>query len=141
MKSSSAHTPIEPLKPVCKWRFLIVDDEPLIVRIISGFLADVAMTLGKANSGEEALEIFAAEEFDVLITDRFMPGIDGIALVKHVKERRPELKTILISGVHTKPLTESGEEVSDLFLPKPFSKTDLLREVERLCAPPASVKN
>lgn len=137
MKSSLPNDSTPSQDTLTKRRFLIVDDEPLIVRIISDFLAEVATALGKASSGEEALEIFAAEEFDVLITDRFMPGIDGIALVKHVKEKRPTLKTILISGIHTKPLTESGEEVADLFLPKPFSKAELLREVERLFALPS----
>ncbi len=115
-----------------KHRFLVVDDEPIVVKILASFLEDVALTIAKAHSAEEALVLLQNNEFDMLITDRFMPGMDGIELIQKASLLKPDLKTILISGVATKPVGPDGSDVADLFMPKPFSKPQLLQEVAQL---------
>jgi CheY-like chemotaxis protein len=111
-----------------------VDDEPIVVKIVSGFLEESAETLGRAHSADDALELLQNGNFELLIADRFMPGMDGIQLIQQARARQPEIKTILISGVATKPLDKNGGEVADLFMPKPFSKAELLLEIDRLFA-------
>ena len=115
-----------------KHRFLVVDDEPIIVKIVSSFLEDIALYIAKAHSAEEAMNLLQNEEFEMLITDRFMPGMDGIELIQAATHYKDGLKTILISGVATQPLDSNGRKVADCFLPKPFSKTHLLEQVAQL---------
>ena len=114
-------------------RFLIVDDEPLILWITSDFLSGIAGGIVQASNAREAISAFTTGDFDILITDRFMPGMDGIALSRLLKTKHPTLKVILISGVAGK-LSFPIHGGPDLFLPKPFTQEQLLESVRQVLA-------
>ena len=108
-------------------RVLLVDDEPLILLILAGFLEGGPWETVAAKSADEALEKFEPGTFDIVITDRTMPEMDGIQLCSTLKQRQPELRVILISGMPPAaplPAPESGGP--DAFLAKPFTQTSLL---------------
>lgn len=112
-------------------RVLLVDDEPLILVITNDFLAGIASSVTQASNAREALAAFETGEFDLLITDRFMPGIDGLGLTRILKAKNPHLKVILISGFAGKmPVEQEGGP--DAFLLKPFSREQLLQSMRQV---------
>ena len=72
-----------------KARILAVDDQRYFRELIEGLLEDEGYDVQTAASGEEALHILEREDFEIVVTDLVMPGIDGAELVRRVKERCP----------------------------------------------------
>ncbi|HBN05750.1 MAG TPA: hypothetical protein DD434_08175 [Bacteroidales bacterium] len=84
-----------------RYRILIVDDEVRIVQNLKQIMDDAfddGIEIRTATSGPECLRIFWEWKFDLLITDIRMPGIDGIELVKGIRESNETLKIIVISA-------------------------------------------
>lgn len=77
---------------------LIVDDEPSILKSLSGLLADEGFEIRTAANGYEALKIIDSESPDLVLLDIWMPGIDGIETLKEIKRNNPYIQVIIISG-------------------------------------------
>ena len=77
---------------------LVVDDEPLIREIVAKYLEGDGHTVEIVANGLEALERFQAGEFDLVITDRAMPNMDGEALAAAIKGLKPDTPVILLTG-------------------------------------------
>jgi two-component system, NtrC family, nitrogen regulation response regulator NtrX len=77
---------------------LIVDDEPSILRSLSGLLTDEGFEVITANNGYEALKVIDAEAPDLVLLDIWMPGIDGIETLKEIKKSSTSLPVIIITG-------------------------------------------
>jgi CheY-like chemotaxis protein len=88
----------------------------------------------EANNGNAALRIFEMENhIDLLITDVIMPGLTGPELAAHLRERRPALKVLFISGYADEKLEHQGLiNEATLFLQKPFSPNLLAMKVREL---------
>ena len=101
---------------------LIVDDEPSIREVLchmaKGMLqADVM----EARDGREALFLFAQKEPDIVITDIRMPGMDGVTLLKELKEKDPTIPVIIITGFPSlKVAIHAMKEGASDFITKPF---------------------
>ncbi len=79
-------------------RLLLVDDEENILRSLKRILRNESFQLSTANSGNEALELMAAEPYDLVISDARMPGMDGATLLSQIKSRWPDCIRILLTG-------------------------------------------
>ena len=79
-------------------RILAVDDQPLPLQAVAAYLAADGHTVETANSGHEALKAFRAGKFDVVITDRAMPVMNGDQLAAMIKETTPDIPVILLTG-------------------------------------------
>jgi signal transduction histidine kinase len=77
---------------------LLVDDEPGILRVLGISLADRGYRVYTAESGENALRIFRDAKPDIVLTDIKMPGMDGIELLKNIKQQSPNTEVIMITG-------------------------------------------
>jgi two-component system cell cycle sensor histidine kinase/response regulator CckA len=87
----------------------------------------------EASGGEEALEIVKAGETEIhlLITDVVMPNMDGPTMVRHVKELKPDLAVIFMSGYAEEAFRRNDEKAEDIhFLPKPFGLKQLAAKVK-----------
>ncbi|MBV8169767.1 MAG: response regulator, partial [Alphaproteobacteria bacterium] len=103
---------------------LLVEDEDPVRLFTARALRNKGYKVMEAKSGEAALELLGGltDRIDVLITDAVMPVIDGPALIKLVREQRPDIRVICISGHTDEALRERIRTAGDvLFLPKPFS--------------------
>ena len=80
-------------------RCLIVDDDPLVRRTLGRVLQSQGMAVAEAASGEEALAAFEAGPVPLVITDLYMPGMDGVTLLREVLERHPDTAVLIITGV------------------------------------------
>ncbi len=79
-------------------RVLIVDDEPNVRRSLQGILQDEGFEVETASSGEECLGLFDRRSFDAVFLDIWLPGRDGMEVLKQIKDRRPGQSVIMISG-------------------------------------------
>ena len=79
-------------------RILIVDDEEELVSALAERLVLRGFQVESATSGTDALKLSRKRDFDVLVADVKMPGIDGLALMVAIKRDRPELPVILFTG-------------------------------------------
>jgi signal transduction histidine kinase len=86
------------MEATMKETILIVDDEEGIRKVLAIALADAGYRVLAAESGEEALELFKQEAPPIVLTDIKMPGIDGVELLRRIKQRNPETEVIMITG-------------------------------------------
>jgi len=113
---------------------LLVDDQRDIVRLLHSTLQTLGHQLDivDAPSGEEALLEASRRKVDLLVADYLLPGISGVELMRKIKVRHPELKTIFISGMTERKardemLNAGGVAIFD----KPIPLADFLDAVER----------
>jgi DNA-binding NtrC family response regulator len=114
-----------PIKPI-----LIVDDEPIVRESLKDWLEDAGYKVVTAEAGEQALELIAEKDFSVVILDIRLPGRTGIAVLKELKEKKPELKAIIITAYPTSNLTAEALQLGAIdYLVKPIAPDDLERLV------------
>jgi PAS domain S-box-containing protein len=103
-------------------RILIIDDEKVIRDGVERALAGMGYVFGKAESGEKGIDRIREEGCDIVLLDLMMPGIDGFAVLNWIKENRPEIEVIVITGFATvsKAVTAMKQGAFD-FVGKPFT--------------------
>jgi len=126
---------VEPLTeaaPGAGERLLVVDDEPVIARVVSEQLRRLGYHVTAVNDPEEALELLAEEpdEFDLLLTDLQMPGMDGVELAARVGRLRPDLPVVLSTGNRwSVPASTARAAGIREIVDKPFRLEELARAV------------
>jgi putative two-component system response regulator len=115
-----------------KPRVLCVDDEPVILQILSRLLEVQGFEPVTCKDGASAIAEFDSSLFDVVITDVHMPGMDGIALMRELRSRQPELPVVVVTGHGTVDTAiQALREGASGMLVKPFTGEELLGEVRR----------
>jgi two-component system, NtrC family, nitrogen regulation response regulator NtrX len=77
---------------------LIVDDEPGVRTALSGVLRDEGYEVDAAESGEACLERLARQDYDVVVLDIWLPGMDGLSTLARMRERQVDSQVVIISG-------------------------------------------
>ena len=113
-------------------RVLIVDDEERVVQSIAGVLEDEGFLVTTTGGGAEAIELFQKEEPDVTLLDIWMPGMDGIEVLKRLKAISPDCLVIMISGHATISTAMAAVKFGAFdFIEKPLSLDLLLQTIRR----------
>ena len=116
-----------------KGRVLVVDDQRYFRELLEGLLREADYEVRTAASGEEALEIFAGESFDVVITDLVMPGMDGSDLVHRVKQENANQDIVVVTGVvDVKTAVDAMKIGADEYLLKPIDASVLTSALDNL---------
>jgi len=111
-------------------RVLLVDDEEELIEYLSKRLLREGFTVRAVTSGERAVAAVEDEDFDVALVDLRMPGIDGIETQRQMKERRPHLQTVVLTGHGSlEAALKSGQQDAFRFLQKPVDHDDLIRAI------------
>jgi PAS domain S-box-containing protein len=105
-------------------RVLLVDDQADVLESVADMLGALGHTVAIADSGEEALRHFGRENFDVVLTDLGMPGINGIELARRVRAQRPGTPVALLTGWGADYEENPPEEVTSV-LSKPVTMKSL----------------
>jgi len=92
-------------------KIMLVDDETEFLEVMSERLTSRGIDVATSTSAEKAIERLGKEQFDAVILNLQMPGMDGLEALKHMKEKRPELQVILLTGHAT---VEKGVEAIKL---------------------------
>jgi putative nucleotidyltransferase with HDIG domain len=114
-------------------RILIVDDEEPIRDFVSAMLTSANYTCSQAASGKEALALLnSGEDFELMLSDLMMPGMDGIALLESSKERFPDMPVIMVTAVTDVSVALGAIRNGAYdYLLKPFERDQLLATVRR----------
>ncbi len=114
---------------------LVVDDDPGVVKFVGTLLERGGYTVIPAVGPHEALTAFtnAPDSISLVLADVVMPQIDGLELVKRMREKRPDLPYILMTGFSTEALMQYLIDVEGgPLLRKPFTSEALLARIRKV---------
>ncbi len=112
-------------------KLLVIDDEPIVRTSCQKILIPEGYEVKIAENGNEGLEILEKERFNLILLDLKMPGIDGVDVLKIIKERWPEIKVIILTGYSTVETAVTTLRMGAFnFIEKPFTPDKLLKSVE-----------
>lgn len=106
---------------------LVVDDEPAILRILSVALDEIGCKVIPVEDARSALEVVRSQQLHVAIVDIQLPDINGLDLVKQIKDLGADIPIILISAYGEPP-----EHTAERFIPKPFDVNRFTRTVDNV---------
>jgi ActR/RegA family two-component response regulator len=120
MIQNTAHSP----------HVLLVEDEAGVAKGLKMILSKEGYAVDVTKTGLKALEVFRGNGFELVVTDLRLPDIDGLDVVRVIKEERPETKVVIITGY---PSVSSAVESAKLgvsdYLRKPFTDDDFMAAV------------
>ncbi len=116
-----------------KKAMLVVDDDPLIRKIIRGVLEDLGYPCEEAPDGVEALELIRKERFDIVLCDIRMPGMDGLQVMAEARKIRTDTPFIIITGYESEYAYDQVMEAgAQDFITKPFTQEELQTKLARV---------
>ena len=111
---------------------LLVDDEEIILNSIRADLRNEKYDVTLATSGEEAIAKFKEYQFDLIVTDLMMSGVDGIKVLKEAKKSNPEVGVIILTGFgDMTSAIDALRSGADDYLLKPCDTDELIIRIDR----------
>lgn len=113
-------------------KILVVDDSPVVKKIVTTTLVKKGFEVREALDGVAALEILLSEKIDLVITDLNMPKMDGLQLTREIR-KNPTYKRIPVIMLTTNPSEEQKalEAGANLYLKKPVTSEELISHVQK----------
>ena len=131
----SASSPVPSAEPTESWRgsgrVLVIDDDAMVRAVARRLLESFGLTVDDVPGGAGALELMTADPngFDAVLLDLTMPEMGGPEVLRRLREIRPDLPVVVMSGYHEDEASSSlGAEISG-FVQKPFTPADLARRM------------
>ena len=113
---------------------LVVDDDPALLQALPEALRlrMVGVTVDTADSGPAALDRMVGRDYDAIVTDIKMPGMDGLALLAEIRARRPDTPTLMITGHGEYDLAIRALRGGAYdFIQKPIDRDDVVASLHR----------
>lgn len=123
------------MKQIREIKVLLAEDDEQVLLITKKILASICSSVDTAKDGREALELFEKRgaDYDLVVTDIYMPNLNGIELCRNVKRLKKSIPVIAISGYDDKEyLLDAINSGVDRYLIKPCSKEKVLDLVHEL---------
>lgn len=115
-----------------KKSILIVDDDRIILSILTARYKNKGYEVYSAENGEEAVEIFKTRNIDLIITDYFMPGMSGHEVIRNIRQINKRVKILVLSAQKTETYVDNALKAgADDYIAKPFSPVELDLRIER----------
>ena len=126
-------------------RVLLVDDDAALRETLADALAIAGLDVSQADNGATALAMIESSGFDVVVSDLYMPGVDGLELLMGLQRAAIPTPVIVMTGGfkghfgNPDPLTEPNLKAARIFgavrtLHKPFLPSELIREIEAIAS-------
>lgn len=110
---------------------LIMEDEEVVARGLEMVLTEEGYNVDLAFTGEQALETFANDDYDLLVADLKLPDADGMDVVKTVKDEKPETEVVIITGYSSVNSAVDAMKMGVFdYLTKPFIEDEIKEAVE-----------
>lgn len=120
----------EAMQPPPTGRVLVVDDDPTVAEVVTGYLHRAGYAVDRAETGPGALERAAAHWPDLVVLDLMLPELDGLEVCRRLRERGP-VPVIMLTALGDEGDRVLGLEVgADDYVTKPFSPRELVLRVE-----------
>lgn len=105
---------------------LIIEDEARMREVIKMLLSDMPLTIFEACDGQQAIDIFGSESIQMVVTDLKLPKVGGMDVLRHIKERRPEVPVIIITAFGSiDNAVEAIHQGAFDYVTKPFTEDKL----------------
>lgn len=118
-----------------KGRILVVDDEDIVRTSCSRTLSPEGYEVRLAKNGVEGLKMASEERFDLVLTDLKMPDMDGIEVLRIIKEKWPETAVIIVTGYQTVDTAVKAIKLGAYdYIEKPFTPDALISAVDEAMA-------
>ena len=114
-------------------RVLVVEDEALVREVIVAYLDANGHEVEEAEDGAQALAVFSPGDFDLVITDRAMPGMSGDQVAEEIKERSPDTPILMLTGFGA--LMGNRPKGVDAVVAKPITMGELIQAISALTDP------
>jgi HD-like signal output (HDOD) protein/CheY-like chemotaxis protein len=116
-------------------RVLFVDDDAAILAGVANSMrrAPAGWDTRYALGGDAALDLLAAERFDVVVSDLSMPAVDGLAVLERAREEHPDAVRIVLSGGAGPTAALEVTRVAHRYIAKPYREADLRAAIDRAC--------
>jgi len=113
-------------------RVMVVDDEENIREVLSNYLESMNYEVDTAEDGQEALNKFEKGDFDLIISDLLMPNIDGLELLKRIREIDKDIIFLMITGYPSiETAVDAIKKGAYDYITKPFHMEDVKLRIER----------
>ena len=118
-----------------KKRILFVEDDPILLQMYAAMMDDAPdqWEVETAGDGRQALQLMARAPFDVVVSDLFMPGMDGIELINEVRTRHPRTSRIILSVMSNQEKVARCLNATHQFIAKPFDVEVFRATLDRIC--------
>jgi DNA-binding response OmpR family regulator len=114
-------------------RILVIEDEPAIAAAIRSILEEAAHAVDVADDGSDALDWARAYPYDLVILDVVLPGMDGVAVCRALRERGAKMPILMLTALDAIEDRVAGLDAgADDYLAKPFAAAELLARVRAL---------
>ncbi len=114
-------------------RVLLVEDDAALVKALVDGLTTASFAVDHARTAERALELMGLVPYDLLILDLGLPGMDGLALTRKLRERQDTIPILMLTARATVPDRVAGLDAGgDDYVTKPFALSELLARVRAL---------
>jgi two-component system response regulator PilR (NtrC family)/two-component system response regulator HydG len=114
-------------------QILVVDDDPLIREQLQELLAKQTYAVTAAADSTEALENLAEREFTLAVVDMKIPGSDGIALTREIRERWPHVDVVMVTGYGSiRGAVEAMKHGASDYITKPFDSDEILLAINKV---------
>ena len=111
---------------------LVIEDDQSVLTTIVKHLTHAGYNVVTASDGMEGLKKINSDEYDLVITDIVMPYVSGTGVVTTLKETKPHIPVIAITGYGPEPEAVAVEKKADLVLSKPIKMSTLKTHVAKL---------
>ncbi|HET6923462.1 MAG TPA: response regulator [Anaeromyxobacteraceae bacterium] len=112
-------------------RVLVADDEPSVRDLLTRVLGNAGHEVAAVESGEAALVKLARERFDLLVVDKNLPGMDGLDVMRLVRDHHPHLRAIMITAFPTAASEEVARGLGvHAYVAKPFGIVTIVSAVD-----------
>ena len=118
------------IQELSKIKILYVEDDYIIQNEVIKFMQKLEIEIVPASNGKIAIEILKNKKFEIIITDLIMPTLNGLDMIKHIKQKNPKQAFIVVSAYFDTD-TISELEILNIkeLLTKPFSSPSLLSAI------------
>ena len=113
-------------------KILVVDDNDFIRIGVSKMLSCLGYRVSSADSGENGLRIFLKNEFDIVLSDYEMPGMDGVALACSVKKCSPRTRVVIMTGAGKESVFSRKSTAVDEVISKPFTLAEIDETIQNV---------
>jgi len=113
-------------------RILVVDDNKVLLIVISKMLSRLGYEVSSADSGENGWSLFLKNRFDIVLSDYEMPGMDGVAFACSIKKSSPRTRVVIMTGAGKEAVFSRKSTAVDEVISKPFTLAQIDKTIQNL---------
>jgi CheY-like chemotaxis protein len=113
-------------------KILVVDDNNIFLIVVSKMLSLLGYEVSSADSGENGLNVFRKSNFDIVLSDYDMPGMDGVAFACSVKKCSPRTPVVIMTGSGRESVFSRKSAAVDEVISKPFTLAEIDETIQNV---------